>query len=246
MELIPLVNMILFPAPVPSYTAKDEGVSVTEDGDVRLMISTGLSRRLVIWSHGNAMDIGQLRPIFQYISEEVDADVLAYEYPGYGIAPGRSNRWSIAAVAERTLRWAESRYDEIILVGNSLGTGPATYQATLAAGDRTSVRGLVLISPYISIDHVVADINRLSWWASWLAPTFFDNRAMLKQIGRLPVLIQHGVQDWLIDIRHARELSTLGPTGMFRLMEYPERGHNMLNGQVMDDLIASLRSGFSG
>ena len=73
------------------------------------------------------------------------------EFPGYGGEPGPTNEWAV-------LRNALAMHDEIaartkglplFVMGESLGTGPATYVASLRR-----LRGLILSTPYTSMADV--------------------------------------------------------------------------------------------
>jgi pimeloyl-ACP methyl ester carboxylesterase len=47
-----------------------------------------LFRFTIIFSHGNAVDIGQMAPSLAQLALELNCSVLAYDYPGYGCSKG--------------------------------------------------------------------------------------------------------------------------------------------------------------
>jgi abhydrolase domain-containing protein 17 len=233
-DLLPGVNALLYPAPSPAtYTHRLPGLMQIASGEFVLHMRLPASRRLVLFSHGNAEDIGHLSPLLAQLSAALDADAAAYEYPGYGLCPGRPSGLTIGWAAENVLRWARATYEKIVLVGRSLGTGPATYQASLDRGEK--VTALALISPYLSIDEIVADWPGRLAWLSYLTPTVFDNRGLVANLP-FPILIQHGDSDRVINVRHARELSKLCRVLGSRLTIYNDCGHNDLgaNGALQD------------
>merc|ERR1719447_269347 len=79
--------------------------------------------------------------------------VLAVEYPGYGICPGKADEDGIIANANAAMRFVTDTLnwpcDAIKLVGCSMGTG-----LCVALAARYRVAGLVLVSPFTSIRDV--------------------------------------------------------------------------------------------
>ena len=75
------------------------------------------------------------------------ANFLMIDYPSYGSSLGRPSQTSIFAMARGAYDYAASRPDvdpaRIVVEGYSLGTGPATYLASVR-----KAAGLVLIAPY--------------------------------------------------------------------------------------------------
>lgn len=88
------------------------------------------------------------------IQSKFDAHIIAVEYPGYGVYHGNVNEDKVfqdaARVVEFTQRVLKWKTKDLIIMGRSIGSGPACY---LAASYQ--VGALVLISPYTSIRGVV-------------------------------------------------------------------------------------------
>jgi len=106
----------------------------------------------LIYSHGNAEDVGLSLPYLDHLSRCCNCNVLAYEYCGYSIAEGEPSekncyecidaayryltegRMDVEDKKKNTLRWEENRSSKIesfvvdpsrvVLFGRSLGTGP--------------------------------------------------------------------------------------------------------------------------
>mmetsp|Transcript_43020 Transcript_43020/g.71501 ORF Transcript_43020/g.71501 Transcript_43020/m.71501 type:complete len:275 (-) Transcript_43020:293-1117(-) len=120
-------------------------------------------RFLVLYSHGNAEDVGEALHYIERMSVTLQADVLVYEYPGYSIScnsstgdDGSPSEAGIYAAAEAAYSWAlRCQADggagvapsDIIPFGRSLGSAPAIYLASWAA---EPVGGLLLQSPLFS------------------------------------------------------------------------------------------------
>jgi pimeloyl-ACP methyl ester carboxylesterase len=91
---------------------------------------------LVIYSHGNASDLGDVYFFGEAVCIEFEVDFLAYDYSGYGpnksrYTPNERSTYedlqSILAFAVCNLGF---QIDQIILWGYSLGSGPTCEIAT--------------------------------------------------------------------------------------------------------------------
>ena len=91
---------------------------------------------LIIYSHGNASDLGDVYFFGEAVCIEFGVDFLAYDYSGYGrnnqrLQPNEkltySDLQSVLAFAVGYLGYA---LDQIILWGYSLGSGPTCELAT--------------------------------------------------------------------------------------------------------------------
>lgn len=89
--------------------------------------------------------------------------------------------------------------ENIVIMGRSIGSGPAIYLSTIFP-----IAGLVLISPFLSLCEVVGDLYGSI--ASSLLKQRFNNKERAK-LTASPCLIVHGIKDRLIPERHTTELS---------------------------------------
>lgn len=147
--------------------------------------------------------------------------LLIPEYRGYGGNPGAPSEDGLYADGRAALAWLAARGvppDDVVLIGNSIGSGIATQLAA-----ETPVGALVLISPFTSLPDVAANLVR---WAPvrLLLRDRYENRA---KIGRVtaPALILHGERDRLIPIAQAEALAAAKPGA--RLVRFPGSGHEL-------------------
>lgn len=107
---------------------------------------------------------------------------------------------------------------DIVLIGNSLGSGVATQMAS-----EVDARALILVAPFKSM---TATAENSYPWApvDWLLANRFENIAKIADIGE-PLLVVHGQQDELIPLLHARQLAAAHPGAQF--VALPGFGHNM-------------------
>lgn len=86
------------------------------------------SKGLIIFLHGNSENLttwGQISPDFH----RNGYDVVMCDYPGFGKSSGRHTEENLYASADEIYKWAIDRYEakDIIIVGRSIGTIPASY-----------------------------------------------------------------------------------------------------------------------
>jgi len=150
----------------------------------------------VLFSHGNAEDIGDDQALLERIRAAGFA-VLAYDYQGYGTSEGKpSERHAYDdedAAYNFLVQTMHIQPNKIIAFGRSVGSGPA---ADLAS--RRPVAGLILESAFTSAFRVLTGIAILPF-------DRFNNLQKIKKV-HCPVLIIHGTQDSLINASHGREL----------------------------------------
>lgn len=184
-------------------------------------------RFLVLYSHGNAEDLTQLRQLVAFMAHHLDADVLAYDYPGYSIASGSPSEAGLYAAAAAAYAWAVRPASEggggaapsdIVPFGRSLGSAAAVYMASVAP---TPCGGLILQSPLMSgasafLGEAVATLG------SCVDP--FRNSARISSV-RCRVAICHGESDRVVPCWNGRALHDKAPETSEPLW-LAGRGHN--------------------
>jgi len=158
-------------------------------------------RPVVVYFHGNAGHIGERGYKARMIIDAGCGVLLAgYRYnAGAGGAPSEAALLADGATAMRYVLDRGYALDQIVLYGESLGSGIAV--ALAAAHD---VGGLILETPYSSI----AEVAQARYWftpAKWLIWDKFDSMARIGRV-RAPILLFHGTADTTIPIRFARRL----------------------------------------
>ncbi|KAL6080512.1 AB hydrolase-1 domain-containing protein [Balamuthia mandrillaris] len=94
------------------------------------------ARFTIIFSHGNAEDIGQLSHWLQHICKKMEVNVITYDYIGYGLhkADSLPSEASCFADVLAVYRFATEQEgvppSRIILYGRSLGSGPTCWLAS--------------------------------------------------------------------------------------------------------------------
>jgi len=150
----------------------------------------------ILYSHGNAEDIGDLRGFFELFADE-GYSVLGYDYRGYGRSEGRAAEKNVyedvEAVYEYLVRDLNTPPEEIIAVGRSVGAGIALQLAC-----EKELGGLILEGAFVTAFRVITRVP--------LAPfDKFRNIDKIKGVG-CPVLIIHGKADRVIPFWHGEKL----------------------------------------
>lgn len=207
-------RLIYLPALTPAYT-KDVGLRnvrirrvQTEDGLGIILwhVRTHESMPTIIYYHGNAGTLGDRADKYRSLSD-AGFNVIALSYRGYSGNPGRPSEAGLYMDARAALAYAyESGVmdEQIILYGESLGSGVAVQMAT-----EMDPRMLVLEAPYTAVSDRAAEIY------PWLPIKLLikDKYRSIDKIANIhtPLLIFHGDQDKTIPIAHGRKLLELAP-----------------------------------
>lgn len=160
------------------------------------------ARFVILYLHSNAEDIGRCHGFCASMREQFQVHVLAVEYPGYGICPGTGCDEKVATEnAQVGIRFLmevlERPLDSILLLGRSIGCGPAISLAL-----QYHVAGVILISPMTSLKDLCRDtVGPLAN----LVEERFPNKDRMALV-RSPVLVVHGQKDSIIPYRHGLEL----------------------------------------
>ncbi len=192
-------DRMIFPETPSSYSDNSQILKIPlSNGNVisALYLPNRDARFLLLYSHGNAEDLGHILPYLKEFHQRGFA-VFAYDYPGYGTSQGRSNEKivfeSIDAVYEFITGDLSVPAASIIGYGRSLGGGPTAYLAA-----RENLGGIILESTFLTAFRVMTKIPLLPW----------DKFRNLKYSTRFtsPLLVIHGTEDEVIPFWHGKKL----------------------------------------
>lgn len=132
----------------------------------------------------------------------VGYSVLDIDYHGFGMTAGRASEAGMYADAEAGFQEIMRRgvpLNRIILLGHSLGSGPAVWLAT-----RHRAAALVLFGAFTSIPDAAAD--RYPFLpVRYAAGVHFDSLSRMHDV-HIPVVVTHSRTDTLIPYSHAIRL----------------------------------------
>lgn len=146
---------------------------------------------MAIYFHGNAEDIGLAFDLLYQFGNEMKMHILAVEYPGYGLYKSckpdeQKMKEDAEIIFDYLTKIIKINENDIILFGRSMGSGPATYLASVK-----HAYCLLLMSPYTSIKDVA---RSLLGWMSFLSVIVYErfrNIDLIKN-AKCPVFFLHG------------------------------------------------------
>jgi pimeloyl-ACP methyl ester carboxylesterase len=208
-----LADKLVFPAPKPSYSKEsfknhlcwipwNKALSPDRvddeqhaDGIPCMWLPAERAAGVILFFHGNAEDLGLSHAFVQHMRDQFKMNVLAVEYPGYGLLKNiASSEKSVQEVVLTVFRFVVDElrvaYEQIFLFGRSIGSGPATYLASTFP-----VGGLILVAAFASINEVIRSLA-----GSIIARAFVERFPNISLIGNVscPTLFIHGEKDSLV------------------------------------------------
>ncbi len=185
-----------------------EVVLATAD-DVKLVSWYGAARAgqpTLLYFHGNASNLaGRAGRVGEYLAKGRGMMMLSYRgYSGSEGQPTEANNFDDARLAYDWLREQGVAADDILLYGESLGSGVAVKLA-----GEVQVGGIILDAPYTSI----ADVGKRLYPYLPVRTFLLDRYDSISRIGEIdaPLLIVHGAKDELIPIEMGRNLFWAAP-----------------------------------
>ncbi len=158
-------------------------------GEERGLFTKGGSRGLLVFYHGNSGTACSWRYLGANHASALGFDTLAMEYPGYAGDPREAppSAEAIRLLVAQTHRWAKARYAHITAMGFSLGTGAASYHASLSG-----VEKVVLFAPYQSLFELAQNYG-YPFPRFWFQNDLDNVDTLIK--ARAPVHIVYGGRD---------------------------------------------------
>ncbi|KAL9646500.1 hypothetical protein ABK040_006559 [Willaertia magna] len=200
-----IVSSYVFVPPKPSYDESyPHPVTFLTTKSNKLIPSYFLkaknnTKTTIIYSHGNAADIGLMYDFLVVLRDYLHVNVLHYEYVGYGLAndnpPSEQDTYESAEAAYDYLTKSQGLApSDIVIFGTSVGSGPSCHLAS-----KYPVKGLILECPFASICRIVTS-------SIFLRPV--DMFLNINKIGNVkaPVIIFHGTIDSVVPYEHGVEL----------------------------------------
>lgn len=203
-------------------------IKSTDDTEIQLWYhKPTLGKELVIFFHGNYSHLGYRAPKFRELID-MGYGFIAPSYRGFGKSSGSPTKKGILNDARAAVKFAiEQGYktEDIILVGESLGSGVASQIST-----EFTFKGVMLITPYKSIEMRASEIY-------WYVPVKYlikDNFSNIDNISKIhvPLLIVHGTKDDVIPHSHSEALIALANEPK-KLILYEGKTHSNIDSRIM-------------
>ncbi|XP_057502633.1 uncharacterized protein LOC130786334 [Actinidia eriantha] len=157
------------------------------------------ARLTVLYSHGNAADLGQLYDLFVQLKANLRVNLIGYDYSGYGASTGKPSETNTYADIEAVYEFLETEYgvsqEDLILYGQSVGSGPTLH----LAAKLPRLRGVVLHSAILSGLRVACHV-KFSCCCD-----IYKNVNKIRKV-KCPVLVIHGTEDDVVNWLHGNGL----------------------------------------
>lgn len=202
---------LIFPAPTQYPQAPPPGFGLvhtaTDDG-LRLAAfyrPAASGKKTILYFHGNGDNLlGAIEATRGFAAN--GNGLLLVEYRGYGGNPGSPGEAELYRDGDAAMRWLAAEgvaARDVIVVGNSIGSGPATEMAL-----RHDVAALMLVSGFSSLPDVVGEA--MPFVPRWLVRDRFDNVGKLARV-KAPVFLMHGDADTLVKPANLARLQRARP-----------------------------------
>lgn len=224
-----LQDLIIFhPRSLPlshrfNFSQPFKEVNISPDGKRNINILQFFPERsakgIVLYFHGNMTNIERYAKFASYFTKN-DFEVWMIDYPGYGKTTGRRSEKTMYedALLLYNLATEKTAAENIIIYGKSLGTGVASYLASLKPNKK-----LILETPYYSMTSMSHNYVPI-YPASLLRYNFPTNEYLTKV--KSPVIIFHGTDDEVIPYKQSLQLKKKIPG--IELITVPNGKHNNL------------------
>ncbi|CAI4223767.1 unnamed protein product [Auanema sp. JU1783] len=186
----------------------------------------------LLFSHGNAVDLGQMSSFYYGLGMRLGCNVFSYDYSGYGCSTGKPSEKNLYADIAAAFETLKTKFgippERIILYGQSIGTVPSVDLAS-----KENVAALVLHSPLMSGMRVAFPGTSRTWCC--------DAFPSIEKVPRVkcPTLVIHGTDDEVIDFSHGVTICERCPSSVEPLWVLGA-GHN--NVELHAEYLVRLRT----
>lgn len=212
-----VTDRLVFAAPEPSYTVttyakylcwvpQNEAIPGLGADNVDipcLWLPAEKAATVVLYFHANAEDLGMSFLAMKHMRDQLQVNVMAVEYPGYGLLRDiRATEEGIYCAARTAFRFlvdvVKVEYPRIVILGRSLGSGPAVHLAS-----QYPIGGLILVNAFTTLRAAVRGLA--GDFLAWLFPDSFNNERLISNVSCATLFI-HGSLDRLVPAEHSVRL----------------------------------------
>lgn len=207
-----------FPPDPPTYDVFKEddrlvftGLTADKNVDIHMLDTKGgnkivatfwkhpVGRFTILYSHGNAADLGQMQELFIELRAHLRVNIMSYDYSGYGASTGKPSEYNTYHDIEAVYNCLKNDYgvkeEDLIFYGQSVGSGPTLHLASRLQ----RLRAVVLHSAILSGIRVLYPVKLTFWF------DIFKNIDKIRNVS-CPVLVIHGTNDEIVDLSHGKRL----------------------------------------
>lgn len=167
------------------------------------------AKRTILYCHPSEEQVADNGRLASALGRRLDAEVLVFDYRGYGKSDGKPYEQGVIADGRSAQRWLAERtgreVDDIVLIGRSIGGGVATALAV-----ELGAKALILQNTFTRLTEAAA--LRVPWFpVAWFMTNRFPSiRRITNYHG--PLFVAHGAQDAVVPLRMGRRLVRASPS----------------------------------
>jgi fermentation-respiration switch protein FrsA (DUF1100 family) len=198
-------------------------------------------KAVLFFAHGNGANVSGQFPALAWIAAQ-GYDFYIFDYRGYGVSEGDSPSPK-EAVGDTiaALRWIDARAKRegipLVAFGQSLGSAllvraiSEERKRATPVPERPTISFIALDSTFLSFEWATASVFSQHWITTPFQPLAFllvsdewAPRERIRDLAPTPLLILHGEEDRIIDVRLGQEAfdAALPPKELVRI---PKSGH---------------------
>ena len=235
-------SLIYFPIKGDVGPSPGEEVHLTTSDGVKIhgWYAPHLEAKMtILWFHGNAGNIENRRSMFRGL-RRLPANVFIIDYRGYGKSEGKPDEPGLYLDARAAYDWLCTRTapEKIIVLGKSLGSGPACELAS-----KVPVGGLIVQSTFTKAPDMASRVMPF-FPARYFMRTKFDNIAKVAEI-TCPKLFIHSRDDEMIPFKMGERLFDAAAEPKEHAW-FDRAGHNDLWDMYERDYTAALKRFLDG
>lgn len=193
-------NLIFFPEKLDNdfkftFDKKFDEISIKTPDNLLLnglLFRSDNAKGLLFYLHGNAGSLNSWGEVAKTYTD-LNYDVFMLDYRGFGKSEGKINSqdqlYQDVQTAYDTLK-TKYRETNIVVLGYSIGTGPATNIAS-----KNNPRLLILQAPYYSLTDMMK--HTYPFIPTFILKYKFETNILIKDCS-MPIVIFHGNQDEVI------------------------------------------------
>ncbi len=225
---------------------RTEGFVDTAHGRVHFVLARqDRDADAILYSHGNTGNLGLYWDRVERLYA-LGFHVMIYDYPGFGLSEGSPGEPEVFAAAQAALERLseEPGVGRRWLYGYSLGGAP-TYELAARAdrGEAPEVAGLMSEAAWCSAEDLLQDGAGVRVPGHFATRLALDNCARAAELTGGRVLMMHGEEDRIIEVRHVALLSEAAAALEPRVERVEGAGHTdlpLIAGDAYDGWIREL------
>lgn len=244
------------PIVAPPFVEESRVVTADEESIIVWRVAAEGDRKgVVVFLHGN----GETRAsgvVLQQILARHGLTSYSFDYRGVAGSSGWPTQEGIYRDGEAVVEFAQREEikraakhegiqfpahrrgiepSELIIMGVSIGTGPAAYLA-----QRYHAAAVALVSPYFRFDTLVSEMPLFGYLTPFLKYSF-PTVDHLKATSKTRIIIAHGTIDNIIPYAHTERIkAALGESHNPQILRFEGYGHNNILSVAIEPIVRAI------